>query len=105
MGLRRRGGRGWSGPWPGRGPFNYLPPWQRPGWLYGRGTCRWLFTPYHQTSILTTQKESTAPPTVPTTPFAPALTKEQETKMLEQQMNILQLQLDTIKKRLEELSK
>lgn len=38
-----RGRRGWSGPWPGRGPFSYLPPWQRPGWLYGRGSCWWLF--------------------------------------------------------------
>ncbi|MHC1627649.1 MAG: hypothetical protein ACXQTI_02300 [Candidatus Nezhaarchaeales archaeon] len=38
-----RGRRGWIGPWPGRGPFSYLPPWQRPGWLFGRGACRWLF--------------------------------------------------------------
>jgi len=36
-------GRGWVGPWPGRGPFSYLPPWQRPGWLFGRGACWWLF--------------------------------------------------------------
>ncbi len=34
---------GWSGPWPGRGPFSHLPPWQRPGWLFGRGACWWLF--------------------------------------------------------------
>jgi len=26
----------WVGPWPGNGPFSYLPPWQRPGWVYGR---------------------------------------------------------------------
>jgi hypothetical protein len=32
--------------WPGRGPFSYLPPWMRPGWLYGRGACWWLFRPY-----------------------------------------------------------
>jgi|YelNatPaOPRAMG01_1025707.scaffolds.fasta_scaffold43218_2 hypothetical protein len=32
--------------WPGRGPFRYLPPWMRPGWLYGRGACWWLFRPY-----------------------------------------------------------
>jgi len=32
--------------WPGRGPFSYLPPWMRPGWLYGRGACYWLFRPY-----------------------------------------------------------
>ncbi|RLI24506.1 MAG: hypothetical protein DRO52_05440 [Candidatus Hecatellales archaeon] len=36
-------GRGWWGPWPGRGPFSYLPPWLRPGWLFGRGACWWLF--------------------------------------------------------------
>ncbi|MGB9727995.1 MAG: hypothetical protein ACPLZF_06255 [Nitrososphaeria archaeon] len=35
-------GRGY-GMWPGRGPFSYLPPWQRPGWLFGRGACWWLF--------------------------------------------------------------
>lgn len=33
----RGGGRGRGGPWPGRGPFSYLPPWQRPGWLFGYG--------------------------------------------------------------------
>ncbi|RLF21776.1 MAG: hypothetical protein DRJ68_02715 [Thermoprotei archaeon] len=33
----------WFGPWPGRGPFSYLPPWLRPGWLFGRGACWWLF--------------------------------------------------------------
>ena len=38
-----RGRGGWVGPWPGRGPFSYLPPWQRPGWLFGRGACWWLF--------------------------------------------------------------
>jgi len=38
-----RGRGGWIGPWPGRGPFSYLPPWQRPGWLFGRGACWWLF--------------------------------------------------------------
>ena len=34
---------GWLGPWPGRGPFSYLPPWQRPGWVFGRGACWSLF--------------------------------------------------------------
>ena len=28
-----------SGPWPGCGPFRHLPPWERPGWLYGKGAC------------------------------------------------------------------
>jgi len=36
--------RHWFGPWPGRGPFSYLPPWQRPGWYSGRGWCwRYLY--------------------------------------------------------------
>ncbi len=39
---------GWTGPWPGRGPFSYLPPWQRPGWLFcrGRGWCWQFLAPY-----------------------------------------------------------
>lgn len=46
-------GGGWGSPWRGRGPFSYLPPWQRPGWLFGfgrgwgrgfgRGFRRWLW--------------------------------------------------------------
>ena len=35
-GFGRAGGRG---RWPGNGPFRDLPPWERPGWLYGRGSC------------------------------------------------------------------
>jgi len=37
-----RGSRGWFSPWPGNGPFSYLPPWERPGWVFGRGGC-WLY--------------------------------------------------------------
>ncbi len=40
-----RGRGGWFGPWPGRGPFSHLPPWERPGWQFGRGACWWLFGP------------------------------------------------------------
>ncbi|RLF24739.1 MAG: hypothetical protein DRN15_02040 [Thermoprotei archaeon] len=48
MGWGWRGGRGWGwiSPWPGRGPFSWLPPWLRPGWLFGRGACWWLFGPW-----------------------------------------------------------
>jgi len=42
-GRGRGWGGGWAGPWPGRGPFSYLPPWQRPGWIFGRGACWYLF--------------------------------------------------------------
>jgi hypothetical protein len=34
------------GPWPGAGPFSYLPPWQRPGWLFGRWAFMGLSNPY-----------------------------------------------------------
>jgi hypothetical protein len=95
MGWRGRGG----GPWPGRGPFSYLPPWQRPGWLYGRGACWWLSPPNLQSTV------PQVPPTVPTIPLAPTFTKEQERQMLEQQVKALEAQLEAIRKRLEEISK
>jgi hypothetical protein len=96
MGWRGRGrGGGWTGPWPGRGPFSYLPPWQRPGWLYGRGACWWLFAPYLQT---------TTPQTAAVTaPAYTAFPKEQEITMLENQTQWLEQTLGQIRKRLEEL--
>jgi hypothetical protein len=39
QGYGRSGGRG---RWPGNGPFRNLPPWERPGWLYGRGSCWYM---------------------------------------------------------------
>ncbi|MEM3385925.1 MAG: hypothetical protein QXE78_10420 [Nitrososphaeria archaeon] len=42
-----RGFRGRYGMWPGRGPFSYLPPWQRPGWLFGRGACWWFLQNFY----------------------------------------------------------
>lgn len=96
MGWRGRGrGGGWVGPWPGRGPFSYLPPWQRPGWLYGRGACWWLFAPYLQTTI--PQTPAVTPPAYTTVP------KEQEMTMLENQMKWLEETLEQIRKRLVEL--
>jgi len=86
----RRGRGGWGGPWPGRGPFSSLPPWQRPGWLYGRGACWWLYSPYFNPSI---------------SPPIPELPKEEETQMLEEQMKALESHLNAIRQRLEELKK
>ena len=96
MGWRRRGR---SGFWPGRGPFSYLPPWQRPGWLYGRGACWWLLDPKVQSNIQQTQPTTMQPPLVP------SFTMKQEQEMLAQQEKILKAQLDAISKRLEKLSK
>ena len=94
MGWRGRGG-GNAGLWPGRGPFSYLPPWQRPGRLYGRGACWWLLTP---------QLQQDAPQIPSVAPFAPMLAKDQEKQVLEQQGKALEAQLDAIRKRLDELS-
>jgi hypothetical protein len=35
MGYRGRGSRGF---YLGNGPFQDIPPWQRPGWVYGTGS-------------------------------------------------------------------
>jgi len=35
MGWQRR--YGWGSPYPGHGPFSYLPPWERPRWVLWGG--------------------------------------------------------------------
>jgi hypothetical protein len=108
MSWRGQGRGGWSGPWPGKGPFSNLPPWQRPGWLYGRGACWWLFNPYLQANtpqVPSIDQQTQISPTFPTTLTMPTLTKEQEKQMLEQQLGFIEAHLDAIRKRLEELSK
>lgn len=89
--------------WPGRGPFSNLPPWQRPGWVYGRGACWWLLDPKARTTMSTGPDSTIPSPTVPGVPFIPTMPKEQEVNMLEQQMQVLKTQLDAITKRLDEL--
>ncbi|MEM2940089.1 MAG: DUF5320 domain-containing protein [Thermoproteota archaeon] len=48
--------RNWSGPYPGRGPFSNIPPWQRPGWYIGRGWCWRHFYPYWKNAPVTIMK-------------------------------------------------
>jgi hypothetical protein len=86
MGWR---GRGWTGP--GRGPFSNLPPWQRPGWLYGRGACWYLYGPYQGVPAMKAEDET-------------ALLKEQKTAV-EEQMKAMQETLKKVQKRLDELKK
>jgi len=99
MGWRRNRNK----PWPGRGPFSYLPPAQRPGWLYGRGACWRLFTPYLKATTPTVPESDTVPPTVSATSFMSRLTKEQKIQMVEEQAKSMQQQLDQIEQRLIEL--
>jgi hypothetical protein len=86
MGWRARG---WAGPWPGRGPFSHLPPWERPGWLYGRGACWYMYGPYR--GVLPIKAEDEA-----------ALLKEQKT-LLEDQLKSMQETQKRIQERLKEL--
>ena len=88
MGWR---GRGMAGPWPGRGPFSNLPPWERPGWLYGRGACWYLYGP-----------SRTMPPTKPEDEAT--LLAEQKT-MIEEQLKTMQVTLKKVQDRLNELDK
>jgi len=98
-----RGGGGGRGQWPGRGPFSHLPPWQRPGWLYGRGACWWLYGPSRA------YLQSTG--VMPLSMF-PALKPEEETTLLTEQKTMIEEQLKTmqetlkkIQERLDELKK
>jgi hypothetical protein len=88
MGWR---GRGTAGPWPGRGPYSNLPPWERPGWLYGRGACWYMYGPYRA-----------VPPTNPEDEAA--MLAEQKTA-IEEQLKSMQETLKRIQERLSEIKK
>ena len=88
MGWR---GRGWSSTWQGRGPFSDLPPWQRPGWLYGRGACWRIYGSYQLIPPIKADDEAT-------------LLKEQKTVM-EEQLKSMQENIKRIQERLDELKK
>jgi hypothetical protein len=84
-GYRNRGN------WPGAGPYSNLPPWQRPGWLYGRGACWQLYGPYAPASTIKPEDET-------------ALLAEQKT-LIEEQLKAMQERLNQIQERLNELKK
>jgi len=64
--------------YPGFGPWSDLPPWERPGWKFGRGRCWWYFA-------------------------QPQLSKEEELRMLEEMEKYLEEELREIRRRIEEL--
>ncbi|MHA1881971.1 MAG: hypothetical protein ACTSUO_02885 [Candidatus Thorarchaeota archaeon] len=91
----RRGGSGRSrGRWPGNGPFRDLPPWERPGWLYGPGSC-WSLG-YRQNVVGT-------PITPPVGTNIESLSLQRT--QIENQLKDLQEALVEINKRLKELEK
>jgi hypothetical protein len=95
-GAGRGGGRG---RWPGNGPFSHLPPWQRPGRLYGRGAC-WRFW-YDPGLGSASGYDARGPPAG----GAPAPTKEQEQVFLREEATAMKERLSLIEKRLAELGK
>jgi hypothetical protein len=88
-GFGRSGGRG---QWPGNGPFRDLPPWERPGWLYGRGSCWYLGYRPGYSGMVPQVPQSSSPQTL-----------ESEKELLEQQIKNLQERLKSIEKRLSEI--
>jgi hypothetical protein len=115
-----RGGRGRGNRmWPGNGPFSNLPPWQRPGWVYGGGynvagydpsTCRrfpWLprwwwanpeyTNPYPAPSAGGQVQQPYWPP------YQGEMPIEQEREYLETIVQDMENQLESINKRLQEL--
>ncbi len=80
----------WYKRYPGFGPWSYLPPWERPGWRFGRGRgrgwgwCWWLLLPEYSA-------------------YEPQIPKEEELKILEEEARFLEEELDRIRKRIDEL--
>ncbi len=95
-GYGRRGGRGGGGRgrWPGNGPFSHLPPWERPGWLYGPGSC-WSLG-YWNTAV---GSSTAAAPVVASN----IQTLQQQKDMMEAQLKSLQETLSRIEERMKEL--
>ncbi|MFX1558974.1 MAG: DUF5320 domain-containing protein [Promethearchaeota archaeon] len=90
-GYGRSGGRG---RWPGNGPFRNLPPWERPGWLYGPGSCWYMGYRPGVSSIV---------PTFSSANNIQAL--QSQRNLLEEQIKSLQDSLENIEKRLSEIQK
>jgi hypothetical protein len=90
-GYGRSGGRG---RWPGNGPFRDLPPWERPGWLYGRGSCWYMG--YRPGVGYTVPQFTTA---------NDIQSLQNQRDVLEEQIKSLQNSLKNIEKRLSEIQK
>ncbi len=92
-GEKMRYGRAncWNNQYPGRGPFSNLPPWQRPGWVYGRGACWQLYDPYYQITPVKPEDEITL--------------LNQQKEAIENQLKLAQETLQKIEQRINELKK
>jgi len=88
------------GGWQGHGPFSDLPPWERPGWVYGRGACRYLSLGPNRTSAFPPGRGALWPPAPG---FGYELSKEEEIEMLERQLTDFKRALERVEERLQAL--
>jgi len=101
-GGRGRGGDRGGGPWPGNGPFSHLPPWDRPGWLYGPGSC-WVLGYRGNPQTAPTTPTTGVAPNVPISSQTESQALERQKEVMEQQIKSLEESLNRIEQRLEEL--
>lgn len=102
MGWRGRS----RGRYPGRGPFSNLPPWERPGWIYGYG--RGSGYPASTVDPTVCQRFPWLPRWWWADPDAasravPFPSADEERRFLERQTKALQEEIGHMKKRLDEL--
>jgi hypothetical protein len=89
-GYGRRGSWGRGGRWPGNGPFRDLPPWERPGWLYGPGSC-WTLGYWRDYGVRP--------------PLAGQVTPTEEREALQIQRGMLESQLKSIQEAFQRIEK
>lgn len=97
------GGRGRR--YPGNGPFSDLPPWQRPGWVYGYGVGRgYTADPTKCARFPWLQRWWWANPEYQGTPQAPPLPSSGgEREFLQSQINYLEQELAEVRNRLKDI--
>ena len=117
--MRNMGYRGRRGRYPGNGPFRDLPPYQRPGRLYGRGMGYGRGYGYYgagygrkygSASLYNCARFPwlprwwwTNPDTAGEYHVPPAASTEQRRKYLEDHMKLLEQEISEVRKRLEEV--
>jgi hypothetical protein len=111
--VKKKMYRGRRGIFPGNGPFRDLPPWQRPGWVYGYGRgygvgygrgYAYLGDPSKCARFPWLPRWWWANPDYQGTPPFPAPTGEDEKKFLEDQVKYMEEELSEIRKRINELA-
>ena len=99
MGYRGRRGR-----YPGNGPFRDLPPWQRPGWVYGYGAGRgYAADPTSCARFPWLPRWWWANPEYKGTPHVPPVPSSGGERELLSQISYLERELAEVRKRLKDI--